>query len=233
MHTTPNSASISVIIPVFREQENIGPVLANVLDEQTCKPAQVIVADGDPEAATLAAVQRSEPVLLRTAKGRATQMNAGARAATGDVLLFLHADTRLPARGLEEAQQALASSGLVAGAFRLRIDSSNPIVKMVEQLANIRTWLNRIPFGDQAIFVRAEYFYQAGGFPEIPLMEDLEFMRRLPRRRHTLALLPSCAVTSARRWEEEGVVRCSLRNIFLRGLYRAGVNPSRLAEWYR
>ncbi|MDR3042783.1 MAG: glycosyltransferase family 2 protein [Desulfovibrio sp.] len=208
-------------------------------------------------------------------RGRARQMNAGAAVARGQVLLFLHADTRLPdgafpavlralgvspyaagGEGVNAAAPVLAAcggrGGLAtgsagpcvpgAGAFSLAIDAPGAWFRLVEALANLRNRLTRTPYGDQAQFFRAGLFRAMGGYPDLPLMEDVEIMRRLRRlrRRHRLhcpdqplALLALRAVTSARRWHDEGAVRCTLRNVCLRLLYALGVPAQILARWYR
>lgn len=205
-------------------------------------------------------------------RGRARQMNAGAAVARGQVLLFLHADTRLPdgafpavlralgvspyAAGGENLDDAVPASAACggrgaiatgsagpcvpgAGAFSLGIDAPGVWFRLVEALANLRNRLTRTPYGDQAQFFRAGLFRAMGGYPDQPLMEDVEIMRRL-RRQHrqfgpdqSLVLLELRAVTSARRWRDEGAVRCTLRNVCLRLLYALGVPAQILARWYR
>ncbi|WP_051384275.1 TIGR04283 family arsenosugar biosynthesis glycosyltransferase [Nitratidesulfovibrio termitidis] len=198
-------------------------------------------------------------------RGRARQMNAGAAVARGQVLLFLHADTRLPdgafpavlralgvggtggagggeARYADDAASCAADGVPGAGAFTLSIDAPGAWFRVVETLGNLRNRLTRTPYGDQAQFFRAGVFRSLGGYPDLPLMEDVEIMRRLRRQhrqhcRHRadqpLALLDLRAVTSARRWRDEGAVRCTLRNVCLRLLYALGVPAQILARWYR
>nr|WP_230404654.1 glycosyltransferase family 2 protein [Nitratidesulfovibrio sp. HK-II] len=208
-------------------------------------------------------------------RGRARQMNAGAAVAGGQVLLFLHADTRLPddafpavlravgvdvtpvvgaheadmdahrdentpASGAGPAGNAAPAtdvrSGALrqrAGAFTLSIDAPGAWFRVVEALANLRNRLTRTPYGDQAQFFRAELFRAMGGYPDQPLMEDVEIMRRLRGAGEPLALLPQRVATSARRWRDEGAVRCTLRNACLRLLYALGVPAQLLARWYR
>jgi glycosyltransferase involved in cell wall biosynthesis len=201
-------------------------------------------------------------------RGRARQMNAGAAVAGGQVLLFLHADTRLPddafpavlravgvdvtpvvgaheadmdahrdentpASGAGPAGNAAPIPAWRAGAFTLSIDAPEAWFRVVEALANLRNRLTRTPYGDQAQFFRAELFRAMGGYPNQPLMEDVEMMRRLRGAGEPLALLPLRVTTSARRWRDEGPVRCTLRNVCLRLLYALGVPAQLLARWYR
>ena len=174
---------------------------------------------------------------LAAAKGRARQMNAGAAAAQGSVLLFLHADTSLPPEALDLIQKSLADPDICGGAFALRIVPSGglpgPGLRCIARAANLRSKLTRAPYGDQAIFLRQDCFQALGGFADIPLMEDLEFMTRLRRSGRKIRLLDAGAATSARRWEAEGLLRCTGRNLLLRALYHLGVSPRRLARFYK
>ena len=168
--------------------------------------------------------------LLETA-GRARQMNAGARVARGAILVFLHADTRLPPGALEAIDGALGDASVVGGRFDVTFDSPLTVMRMVAALMNARSRLTRIATGDQTIFVRREVFHDLGGFPEIPLMEDVEFSKRL-KRRGRLAALPIRVTTSARKWEREGPLRTIALMWLLRLLYFAGASPARLHRWY-
>jgi rSAM/selenodomain-associated transferase 2 len=158
-------------------------------------------------------------------------MNAGARVARGAVLVFLHADTWLPARALEDVGRALEDGAVVGGRFDVTFDSRRPIMRIVARLMNGRSRLTGIATGDQALFVRREVFIEVGGFPEIPLMEDVEFSRRL-KRRGRLAALRTRVTTSARKWEREGALRTIALMWLLRLLHVCGVSPARLHRWY-
>jgi rSAM/selenodomain-associated transferase 2 len=221
---------LSVIIPVLNEAENLGRLLAHLA--AACPEADVIVADGGSADGSVAVAARCPGVrLVASGRGRARQMNAGASAAAGDILLFLHADTRLPAAGVPAVLDALRDPRVVGGRFDVHLDSSRPMLRVVEALMNLRSGLTGISTGDQAIFVRRDVFEAMGGYAEIPLMEDVEFTRRL-KRRGRLAALRHRVTTSARKWEREGIVRTILLMWTLRFLYWAGVSPARLHRWY-
>jgi rSAM/selenodomain-associated transferase 2 len=192
----------------------------------------VILVDGGSDDATIQVAARFSAVrLLASPRGRARQMNAGARAARGDILLFLHADTRLPEGGLGAVSAALDDARVVGGRFDVRFDSPRPVLRMIAFFMNLRSRASGISTGDQAIFVRREVFETMGGYPDMPLMEDIELSRRL-KRRGRLATLPSRVTTSARKWEREGALRTMALMWALRFLYMVGVSPARLHRWY-
>jgi rSAM/selenodomain-associated transferase 2 len=192
----------------------------------------VILVDGGSDDATIQVAARFSAVrLLASPRGRARQMNAGARAARGDILLFLHADTWLPEGGLGAVSAALDDTRVVGGRFDVRFDSPRPVLRMIAFFMNLRSRVSGISTGDQAIFVRREVFETMGGYPDMPLMEDIELSRRL-KRRGRLAALPSRVTTSARKWEREGALRTMALMWALRFLYMVGVSPARLHRWY-
>jgi rSAM/selenodomain-associated transferase 2 len=158
-------------------------------------------------------------------------MNAGARVARGDDQVFLHADTRLPVGALDAVARAMADPRVVGGRFDVRFDTPRPVMRMVAWFINRRSRVSGIATGDQAIFVRRAVFETLGGYPDIPLMEDVELTRRLKRHGH-LACLRQKVTTSARKWEQEGVLRTILLMWLLRLLYFCGVEPSRLHRLY-
>ncbi len=160
-------------------------------------------------------------------------MNEGAKEARGDVLLFLHADTELSAEALRQITSVMTRQDIVAGAFDLGIKSRRFIFRVIEHIASFRSRVSRIPFGDQAIFIRRDYFNEIGGYDEIPLMEDLEIMRRIKKRGDKIFIIHKMVMTSPRRWEQEGVLYCTLRNWFIQMLYYCGVSPQRLAKYYK
>ncbi len=224
---------ISLIIPVLNEQAQIGEAIGRIRLLAGGERAEIIVADGDPAGGTLRAI--SDPAVrgMVCAPGRGTQLNRGAAAAAGEVLLFLHADTNLPPNALTLIEETLRDETLAGGAFDLAIASPRPAFRLIERVASLRTRLTRIPYGDQAIFLRRDRFRSLGGFREIPLMEDVDLMRRLKRAGGRIAILPARAVTSARRWEREGILFTTLRNWALVTLFLLGADPCRLVRWYR
>lgn len=228
---------LSIIVPVHEEQERINALLRHLDSLQAPAEKEIVVVDGAPGRTTLQAVDPTPlgtPLtLLPSVAGRATQMNLGVAHARGEILLFLHADTLLPPDGLLRIHEALADPDIVGGAFSLRIQSASPLVRLIGRITTLRSRLSRIPFGDQALFFRKERFLELGGFPALPIMEDLEFMRLLRRRRERIVILPQTVCTSGRRWEKEGVLTCTLRNIGLRLLHGLGVPPETLTRHYR
>jgi rSAM/selenodomain-associated transferase 2 len=224
---SPAGPAVSVVVPTLNE----AAVLARTLEALPTGFAEVVVADGGSTDATVAIAREHGARVTASPPGRGPQMNAGAAAAKGDVLLFLHADTVLPPDAPARIAAALAEAGAVAGAFRLGIDSPDPRLRLIARAANLRTRLTGVPYGDQALFVRRDAFDAAGGFPDVPIMEDVELGRRL-KRLGRIVVVPARVRTSARRWEREGIVRTTLRNAVLITLYLLGVHPRRLARWY-
>jgi rSAM/selenodomain-associated transferase 2 len=191
-----------------------------------------VVVDGGSHDGTIESARRVPDVTaLVSARGRAVQMNAGARAARGRVLLFLHADTWLPDGALAAVDDALADPAVVGGRFDVRFDSPRPVLSMIAFFMNLRSRWSGISTGDQAIFVRRDVFDSLGGFAAIPLMEDIELTRRL-KRRGRVAALRALVTTAARKWEREGALRTMALMWTLRLLYACGVPPARLHRWY-
>ncbi|MCI0620178.1 MAG: TIGR04283 family arsenosugar biosynthesis glycosyltransferase [Acidobacteria bacterium] len=221
--------SISVIIPALNEVL----VLAKTLESlRSSRFLEAILVDGGSSDDTRKVASQHDVSVLLSSPGRARQMNLGSAAASGSILLFLHADTCLPPHFDTYVRDALSSPNVVAGAFELRIDATNPALRWIERMANWRSRRLHMPYGDQAIFVRADVFRSLGGFPELPIMEDFELMRRL-RGRGGIAILPQPALTSARRWKEAGVLKTTLANQLIILAYLAGVPPARIARWYQ
>ncbi len=225
---------ISVIVPVYREANTINAFLETVQAVFPAPAHEIIVVDGGPKADTLAAVSLPQVKTIHSGRGRARQMNRGAAMAKGDILLFLHADTFLP----EDAPELIISllsgdTDLVGGAFSLGIDDDRIPLKIIECSANLRSRMTRVPYGDQSIFLRKDYFDRMGGFRNIPIMEDLELMTRIRKKGGNIHILKQKSVTSSRRWKMEGVVACTLRNWLIRLLYHFGVPADRLAAFYK
>lgn len=219
---------ISVVIPALNEQSVIGDTLAGL---KTIDGIEVLVVDGGSADDTVSIAEAAGMRVLKCGGGRAKQMNAGAALATGDVLLFLHADTRLPPDFVGIVREVLRDT-IAAGAFRLRIEGHGWLLRIVERGANLRSWLLGLPYGDQAIFVRAATFYQMNGFRPWPLLEDYDFCRRV-RRFGRVVPASSAVVTSGRRWKRLGVVRTTLVNQLCLLALHLGVSPQRIADWYR
>lgn len=223
--------SISIIVPALNEAQWIGQTLDSVREPAGEATVEWIVVDGGSEDETPRIARARGATVVQAARGRASQMNAGARIARGETLLFLHADTRLRRGFAEEVRRTLDLPGVAAGAFSLRIDSGSRWLRWVERVANWRSRTLQLPYGDQGFFLKAARFRSLGGFPELPLMEDLEMARRA-RRHGRIAISPLWAVTSARRWERIGVVRATLLNQLFLVAYLLGMPPRRMAEWY-
>ncbi len=219
---------LSVIIPALNEERDIGPVLERAT---SIHADEVIVVDGGSRDATREIAKRLASHVIESPRGRALQMNAGAKAAHGDVLLFLHADTMLSPETKGVIQEVLSDPQVVGGRFDIRLDRAGWLYGLVASLVNLRSRLTKIATGDQAIFVRREVFEQIGGFSEIPLMEDVEFSRRL-KKLGKIACLHKKVVTSARRWERRGPIKTILLMWRLRFLYFMGVSPDRLKNYY-
>lgn len=224
---------LSLVIPVLSEAENISESIAHIRELDADGTAEIIVVDGDPRGSTVRAI-RNEGVRTAIAeKGRARQMNHGAALATGDILLFLHADTRLPSCAFALIRSAMNDKRFVGGAFDLGFDTKRAIFRITERYVFLRTRLTKVPFGDQAIFIRREYFGKIGGYRDLPIMEDVELMRRIRKRADSIHIIPLKVRTSVRRYEQEGILSCTLRNWLLQLSYALGIPPERLVKWYR
>lgn len=225
--TTPATAtSVAVVVPALNEERCIEACLASVLAQDGS--AEVMVVDGGSGDATAALAAPLAPV-LHAPRGRARQMNAGARATRGDPLLFLHADSRLPPGAFAAMRAALADARTVGGTFSLRFEPETPLLRAYAACTRLGPRI--FHYGDQGIFVRRTVFDALGGYRDLPLMEDVDFLRRLRGVGRTV-LLPLPVTTSARRFQRHGIVRQQLRNGVLLAVYLAGISPHRLARWY-
>ncbi len=230
--TKPESQSlerVSVIVPALNEAGHIETTLRSLLE---ANPHEIIVVDGGSNDGTSALATGLGVKLVNSPRGRARQMNAGAALATGNVLLFMHADTRLPSNWLATVRKTLGERGVVAGAFEFGIADNFWGKQFVEYFTNLRSrWLQN-PYGDQTQFLRRALFEELGGFADLPLMEDYELNQRL-RKRGRIVTAHAPALTSGRRWKKLGVFRTTLTNTLIIAGYHLGVSPQRLAEFYR
>jgi rSAM/selenodomain-associated transferase 2 len=221
--------ALCIVVPVLNEARTLGPRLLE-LQKFRRRGAHLVVVDGGSDDDTLAIALAHADLAFIAPRGRAAQMNAGAAACPATTLLFLHADTCLPDNA--DTLVARATSAPFAwGRFDVRIDSHRPALRVVEHMMNLRSRLTGITTGDQALFVRRELFSAVGGFPDIPLMEDIAMSRRLLRHARPTCL-PERVVTSARRWESNGVRRTIFLMWQLRAAYFLGADPARLALRY-
>ncbi len=220
---------LSVIVPMLNEEGTIASTLRAL--RRGAPKAEIIVVDGESEDRSVEAARPHCDVLIDSPRGRAVQMNAGARCASGEVLAFVHADTVVPESFAADIEHALSDPRVVGGRFDVRLDDPHPLCALIGTLISARSRLSRTATGDQAIFVRRTVFDSLGGFADIPICEDLDFIRRL-KHAGRIACLRSSVVTSARRWRRGGIIRTVLRMWTIRALYLAGVPPATLSRLY-
>lgn len=219
---------LSLIIPALNEKEFIEKTLKEIVK---VPGVEVIVSDGGSTDST-PEISASAARVVKSMPGRGIQMNTGASVASGDVLLFLHADTLLPENWAEKLLSAMSDERVVGGAFTLSIDSARLSHNIIASVANIRSRVTGIHYGDQGIFVKRSVFEKIGGFKDIPIMEDVDLMRRL-KKAGIVVMLKDKVATSARRWDKEGAVYATIRNWLLITLYYIGVAPERLYKFYK
>lgn len=222
---------MTIIIPALNEGDTISSTLAAIA--AGCQKCQVIVADGGSADRTPGQAMAMGASLVTAPRGRASQMNRGAQEAKGDVLMFLHADC-LPPEGFQGmALRTLKKPGTVAGAFDIRIRQEGITYRLIERMANLRSRLTRVPYGDQGLFMLKSTFARLGGFEDIPIMEDIEIARRL-KSMGRVEFIASTVSVNPRRWLKGGIVRTTLLNLALALAYTVfGVSPRRLARYYR
>jgi rSAM/selenodomain-associated transferase 2/rSAM/selenodomain-associated transferase 1 len=229
-----SSELISIIMPARNEAQTISRAIASA----RANLVEIIVVDGDSIDGTRQVAESLGAKVISSAPGRAHQMNAGAEAASGQILLFLHADTCLPVgfadlvRGALQLSWQQSQKITVAGAFTLQIDGAAAGLRVIEWGVKWRSRIFQMPYGDQAIFLRTETFQKIGGFPAMPLMEDFELVSRL-KRWGTIAILPETAITSGRRWLSKGIWQTTIINQAIVVAYWLGVSPDLLVRWYR
>jgi len=225
-NVTPNG--ISVIIPALNEAHSIAGTITNSGHGNN---AEIIVVDGGSIDHTVFIANKLGATVIESSPPRSRQMNQGAEAASKDILLFLHADTLLPENFNRRVLGVLTQPGVVAGAFELRIDSPVPSLRLIERMANWRSRCLNMPYGDQAIFMFSTVFRQMGGFPNLPIMEDFELIRRL-RNKGDVVTLRQPVITSPRRWLNHGILKTTLINQLIVISYFMGISPDTIARLY-
>jgi rSAM/selenodomain-associated transferase 2 len=220
--------NISVIVPVLNEEKTIATTLEALV---TLAPYEIIIVDGGSADRTRELAGQFQVKVISSDRGRGRQMNRGASEASGDVLLFLHADTRLPASALNDIKAALGEPRYLGGRFDVELAGAHWLLPLVGRLISYRSRISKVATGDQALFVRRQVFERIRGFPDMPLLEDVAFCRTL-KRLGEVACLRSRVVTSARRWEVDGVWRTIFRMWIIKLLYLVGVSPARLKQFY-
>ena len=220
---------LSIIIPTLNEEENIVACLAAT---RNVPNVERIVVDGGSRDRTLEIARSCGAKVLSGPTGRARQMNSGAESAAGDLLLFLHADTRLPAGFADTVRCTLTLPGIVAGAFEFHLDATSSGLRFIERVANWRSRFLQLPYGDQAIFVRSALFRELDGYRDLPIMEDFEFIQRL-KKKGRIFTAPHPAITSARRWEKLGTWNATLTNYVIVIAYYLGISPARIYRYAR
>ncbi|MGL5877643.1 MAG: TIGR04283 family arsenosugar biosynthesis glycosyltransferase [Xenococcaceae cyanobacterium] len=223
------SEKITIIIPVLNEAENIETTLSKLTNNLD---VELIVVDGGSRDRTVEIVQNLKiKVVVSKQLGRAKQMNLGASVANGNILIFLHADTNLPINYQEIVKEILSQSKVVAGAFKLKIDSKKKCLRIVELMVNLRSRLFSLPYGDQAIFIKKSIFEELGGYSDLPIMEDFELIQRL-KRRGKIQIASAQVITSSRRWDKLGVFKTTLINQLVIIGYYLGISPTKLRQLY-
>ncbi|MFO8083326.1 MAG: TIGR04283 family arsenosugar biosynthesis glycosyltransferase [Desulfobacterales bacterium] len=223
---------LSIIIPVFEESYIINKTISHLNCIPFTRRPEIIIVDGNITQSTLGVIRDKHVKKLSSPKGRGIQMNMGAKAASGNVFLFLHADTYLSPNAPELILKSLQNKNTVAGAFDLGIRSHKNIFRLIEKMVQIRSRLTRIPYGDQGIFIQKKFFKMLGGYSNMPLMEDVDLMRRVKKAGGKIAIIGEKVSTSSRRWEKEGIIFCTLRNWFLITLYFLGLPAEKLKKYY-
>jgi rSAM/selenodomain-associated transferase 2 len=224
---------ISIIIPVLNEGKSINTAIKSIRQQKFAGNPEIIVVDGNRYGSTICRLKDKSVLSCITAPGRGVQMNAGAKMASGKILLFLHCDTRLPENGLNAVKKHMKKFSVKAGAFDLSIDGTGFSYRILEKAASFRSRITRIPYGDQAIFIRKDYFFHIGQYKNIPIMEDVELMVRIKKYKGKLKILNLNTSTSPRRWEKEGKIYCTLRNWTILTLFFMGTSPEKLAAIYK
>ena len=224
--------NISIIIPVLNEAKNIQDTLVLIQNHIKSSDIEIIVVDGGSTDRTVSIAKELGVIVIDSpARGRANQMNAGAAMATGDILLFLHADTRLPKNYAQLINNTLMQPNAIAGAFELAIDSPEKSLRLIEALVKLRSHFWSLPYGDQALFMKRSTFNNLGGFPNLAIMEDFALVKQL-KNHGKIAIAPAAVTTSSRRWDKLGVWRTTLINQLIIIGYYFGISPDKLRKFY-
>jgi rSAM/selenodomain-associated transferase 2 len=227
-----STCTFSIIIPVLHESKIINALLDSLEQLKSEGSFEIIVVDGSQTQDTLQVISRENVMKFASPQGRGRQMNEGAAHATGDILVFLHADTFLPSDAFSLIESTLQDKRYVGGAFTLHIRPSTWFLNMMAAYSTLRSQISRAPYGDQVIFLRKTIFDAIGGYADIPLMEDVELMRRIKRKKGKILILPNPVFTSDRRWHQEGAFYTLLRDNIIIFLYLCGVPAEKLAKYY-
>ena len=219
---------ISIIIPTLNEEDKIETTIHRAQN----RDAEIIVVDGGSTDGTVARAAKTGVRVVTASRGRANQQNRGAELAEGRVLLFLHADTHLPDGYIEHIFETMMDPMTATGAFRFKTDLETPFMNVIEFITNIRSIYFKMPYGDQGLFIRKSLFESTGGFPDLPIMEDFELMRRI-KKKGKVTILPVSIITSGRRWLNLGFFKTTIINQIVIAAYFMGVSPARIALWYQ
>lgn len=228
---------LSIIIPVYNEEKRINSLLSHLVAITLPLESEILISDGHKDLTTINSIDKhylllNNIITVTAPLNRGNQMNKAAEIAKGETLLFLHADTFISQTALESIPQSLGGK-TSAGAFKLGIDSKKLRYRLIEKLINSRTRLTKTPYGDQAFFIRKDYFFHMNGFFKFPIMEDIDLMRRIKKDKGNIIIADYQVITSGRRWEKEGFFRCTLRNWFILIMYYIGVHPNKLIKYYK
>ncbi len=224
---------LSIIIPVFNEAKIAKFYLEKLEKLESSENLEWLIIDGGSSDRTVEICQAFPvKILISPQKDRAAQMNFGAKQAQGKFLLFLHLDSQLPSQYLIEIQQILNNPNIVAGAFKFQVDSVGFTFRLLEYLVNLRSRFFGLPYGDQGLFIKTETFWELGGFKDLPIMEDYEFIQRL-KRQGQIAIADTAIRTSGRRWQKFGIMKTTLINQLIVLGYHLQIPPQTLAKWYR
>lgn len=225
-------SGISVIIPVLEEREIISGCIHRIYNIRTDVKYEIIVVDGDPAGSTINTLPEYHIKKIISPPGRGVQMNRGASVAEGEILLFLHSDTKIPEKVFDTVYQMFKKKDLGASAFLLKLEPDNLLLRFIAITANLRVLLTGLPSGDQAISIRRDLYNKLGGYPEIPIMEDVRLMKKVKQSGKKICIIKDFAISSSRKWIKEGIIKTSVRNNIIRLLDGVGVSPERLSKIY-